>query len=174
MSRKQLGRGVFYTRDSGGKHEMTPAAYLRWANQEAARLGVGFNVADDTIAQLVKNRQPYVGDVYLDYDVCGNRLSRPALDALKARIDADKSISHLFIPRRDRLARPDDPTEGVALENSLRRTGITIVFMDKLLGPIARGEQADIGDAVTVLWTTTKPARIGAIWRRRSSAHISR
>jgi hypothetical protein len=35
------------------------------------------------------------------------------------------------------------------LENSLRRTGITIVFMGKLLGPIGRGERVDIGDVVT-------------------------
>lgn len=29
------GRAVFYHRDSGGKHETTPAAYVAWAAREA-------------------------------------------------------------------------------------------------------------------------------------------
>lgn len=149
MARPEKGRGLFYTRDSGGKHEMTPAAYLRWANKRAEELGVDFRVADDTITRMVENRQAVCGDVYLDYDVCGNLLSRPALDALKARIDTDKSVTHLFIPRRDRLSRPDEPTEGLVLETSLRRSGMTIVFMSNVLGPLARGERVDIGEIVT-------------------------
>lgn len=148
-ARPALGRGLFHTRDSGGKHEMTPAAYLRWANKRAEEMGVKFFVPDDRINQMVANRQSVYGDVYLDYDVCGNRLSRPGLDALKAQIDSDLSVTHVFIPRRDRLARPDDPTEGLMLETSLRRCGITLVFMDKVLGPLARGERVDIGEMVT-------------------------
>ena len=30
--RPSLGRGLFYTRDSGGEHETTPGEYVRWAN----------------------------------------------------------------------------------------------------------------------------------------------
>ena len=149
MARPKKGRGLFHTRDSGGRHEMTPAAYLRWANKRAEELGVDFCVPEDTIARMIENHQAVCGDVYLDYDVCGNLLSRPALDALKARIDSDHSSTHLFIPRRDRLSRPDEPTEGFVLETSFRRSGMTIVFMDKVLGPLARGERVDIGEMVT-------------------------
>ena len=102
MARPKKGRGLFHTRDSGGRHEMTPAAYLRWANKRAEELGVDFCVPEDTIARMIENHQAVCGDVYLDYDVCGNLLSRPALDALKARIDSDHSSTHVFIPRRDR------------------------------------------------------------------------
>ncbi len=89
---------------------MTPAAYLRWANKRAEELGVDFRVADDTITRMIENHQAVCGDVYLDYDVCGNLLSRPALDALKARIDSDQSVTHLFIPGViDSLAQTSPP-----------------------------------------------------------------
>jgi hypothetical protein len=36
------GRGLFYTRDSGGKHETTRGEYVRWARQAAERTGIAF------------------------------------------------------------------------------------------------------------------------------------
>ena len=142
------GRGLFYTRDSGGKHEMTPAQYLRWANCRAVELGVTFFANEETIAQMAANHQSICGDVYLDYDVCGNLLSRPGLDALKIRLERDRSVTHIFIPRRDRLARPDDPIDGVSIEASFRKSGRAIVFMDKLLLPVAVGARFDISDTI--------------------------
>jgi hypothetical protein len=78
-------------------------------------------------------------------------LSRDGLDALRAEISRDPSVSHLFIPKRDRLARPDDPLDGVQLENEIRAAGITIVFMDRVVAPIIRGKRQHIGDLITSL-----------------------
>lgn len=51
MKRSKQGRGLFYTRDSGGKHEMTPGRYVEWAASEAMRLGVEFSGNAATIRQ---------------------------------------------------------------------------------------------------------------------------
>jgi hypothetical protein len=38
--RSSNGRGLFYTRDSGGKSEQTPAQYVGWARRRAEELKV--------------------------------------------------------------------------------------------------------------------------------------
>ena len=53
-----------------------------------------------------------------------------------------------MIPRRDRLARPDDPFDAIAIEIALRRDGITLVFMDRVLLPIPRGQRLGIEEAI--------------------------
>ena len=56
MKRPKKGRGLFYTRDSGGKHEMTPSEYVAWGQQEAKKLGLNFDGAPD--AQLAVFYEP--------------------------------------------------------------------------------------------------------------------
>ncbi|HUY33149.1 MAG TPA: recombinase family protein [Pirellulales bacterium] len=144
MKRPERGRGLFYTRDSGGKHEMTPAQYVAWAVTRANELGLSFNGSSEMIQAMIQLGESNRGDVFLDFGVCGNLLSRPGLDRMRAEADADPSVSHILIPRRDRLARPDDPLDAIAIENSLRRNGITLVFMGRLYPPLAKGERASI------------------------------
>jgi DNA invertase Pin-like site-specific DNA recombinase len=107
---------------------------------------LSFDGTSDAIEAMIRNGQSQLGDLFLDYDVCGNLLSRPGLDRLFAEIAADSAVSHVLIPRRDRFARPDDPLDAIALENSLRRDGITLVFMDRTLAPIAKGQRVSIED----------------------------
>jgi len=145
--RKERGRGLFYTRDSGGKHE-TPAEYVRWACRKAEELGVVFSGTPEQIDGMIRSSRYAEADLFLDYGVAGNELSRAGLDALFRTALSDRSVSHVFIPRRDRLARPDDPADAVKLENRLRENGITLVFMDKLCGPLKRGRKRDIGDLI--------------------------
>src|ERR1700722_9852561 len=144
MRRPAHGRGLFLTRDSGGKHEMTPAKYVEWAATEAQKLGVNFTGTPAQIDSMIRDGKSAEGDIFLDYDVKGNVLSRAGLDAIKSLIKRDSSVSHVFIPKRDRLARPDNPLDGVRLENELRAAGITVVFMDRVALPIQRGERQDI------------------------------
>ena len=61
----------------------------------------------------------------------------------------DLSVSHLFIIRRDRLARPDLSLDGVALESEFRSLGLTIVMYDKILQPLSRNKPVDIGELIT-------------------------
>ncbi len=146
MKRAETGRGLFYTRDSGGRHEMTPGQYVEWAAREATKRGVSFAGTHDVIESLIRNGSSHHGDVFLDFDICGNLLSRPGLNGLLAEIKNDLTVSHIFIPRRDRLARPDDPLDVLLIENSLRKGGLWLVFMDRVLSPIAKGQRPSVED----------------------------
>ncbi len=149
--RSATGRGLFYTRDSGGKHETTPGEYVRWAQREAARYGVALAATPDQIAAMILEGKSREGDLFLDYGVTGNRLSRQGLDAMIQTALTDRSVSHVFIPRRDRFARPDDPVDAVKLEHTLRKAGLTLVFMDRVVPPLERGRPRDVGELIVAM-----------------------
>jgi Recombinase len=149
--RKQAGRGLFYTRDSGGRHEMTPAQYVSWACRRAADLGVSFDGAPETIEDMIHGDCAHRGPLFLDYGVCGNVLSREGLNALLREAITDPEVTHIFIPRRDRLCRPDDPVDGLRLENMLRESGITLVFIDRVCPPLVKGRRRDIAETIATL-----------------------
>ncbi len=139
MKRPQTGRGLFYTRDSGGKHETTPAEYVRWARGKAEELHLSFNGTPDDINAMIGAGESHRGDLFLDFDIAGDILSRPGLNRLLAEIKNDPTVSHVMIPRRDRLARPEDPLDAMVLEASIRRNGVSVVFMDRTLPPLTHG-----------------------------------
>lgn len=147
-TRATQGRALFYTRDSSGKHEVTPGQYVAWAQREANRLGLTFSGTPQAIDQMIRQGLSASGDLFLDYGVSGNKLTRPGLEALKAEALRDSQVSHLFIPRRDRLARPDDPTDGMKLEAEFSKRGLTLVFMDKTVGPIKRGRKPNTAEQI--------------------------
>ncbi|MCA9054881.1 MAG: recombinase family protein, partial [Planctomycetaceae bacterium] len=144
-------RGTFYTRDSGGRHEMTLPQYVDWARRRAAELGVTFGGTAAEIETMARSGVSVQGDLFLDYEVAGNQLTRPGLDALRVRLREDKSITHLFIPHRDRLARPDNPLDAMQIEVELRAHGVTLVYQHKELAPLPRGSRQDIGELITQL-----------------------
>lgn len=148
MKRSECGRGLFCTRDSGGKHEMTPGQYVAWASGEAGKRGIRFSGTPELIGRMIRESLSAAGDIFLDYDVSGNLLSRPGLDALIAEIQADPEVSHVFIPRRDRLARPENPLDGLALETRIRSLGVTLIYMDRELEPITTGKRQSIEDLI--------------------------
>ena len=151
MIRQNKGQGLFYTRDSGGKHENTPAQYVEWAQRRADELGVDFAGTPAAIESMIRDGCSAEGSLYLDYEVKGNVLSRKGLDALIKEAITNPRITHIFILRRDRLARPNDAMDGVQLENVLRKAGLTLVFLDKIAGPLGKGTRQDIGDLITGL-----------------------
>jgi hypothetical protein len=63
----------------------------------------------------------------------------------------DSSVSHVFIPRRDRFARPEDPLDAMKLENSLRGAGLTLVFFDRVVPPLERGRPRDVGELIVAM-----------------------
>jgi hypothetical protein len=129
--RPQLGRALFYTRHSEGRSTTTPTEYVRWAADECARRGLRFSGTPELIAQMIDGRKAHVGDIFLDWDVAGNVAARPGLEALIAAVRADRTITHVLIPRPDRLSRPNQPNEAVELEDLLRRQlGVSLVFRD--------------------------------------------
>ena len=145
-ARPAAGTGVLYHRDSEGRADCAPAQYVAWAAARAADLGVAFAGTPDQMAAMVRRRASADHPLYLDYGVSGNQLSRPGLDALTRAAAADRSISHVFVPRRDRLARPGHPLDGVQLELQLRQAGLTLVFLNRVADALPRGKRQDIAD----------------------------
>src|SRR3989442_1181270 len=82
MKRPKNGRALFYTRDSGGQHEMTPGQYVAWGQRKANEFGVEFGGTPEAIESMIADGRSADGDLFLDYEVKGNLLSRKGLDAL--------------------------------------------------------------------------------------------
>jgi hypothetical protein len=78
-------------------------------------------------------------------------LKRPGLLALRTDSIEEKSISHVFLYRRDRLARPEDAQEMVLIEKGIRCEGVTFVMADKVGKPLDRGNP-DVGEEVTMFF----------------------
>jgi hypothetical protein len=151
MKRPSSGDGLFYSRDSGGRHEMTPAQYVEWAASQAAKLGIKFTGTAAQIHTMIRDGKSADGDLYLDYDVKGNLLTRAGLDALKTRALGDPAVSHIFIPHRNRLARPNNAIDGVRLEQSLLEAGLTLVFQDRVCNPIPKGTRQKLEDLLVAV-----------------------
>ena len=149
--RSSKGRALFYTRDSGGEHDRTPAEYVGWAQRQARELGLAFSGTAEAINEMMKGGIPESGDLFFDFCVQGHLLSRPALDALKAEVIRDRAVSHILSPRRDRLARPDNPVDGINLENELRRMGVWLIYFDKALEPITKKARQNLGEMIVSL-----------------------
>ena len=148
MKRPTAGRGLFCTRDSGGKHETTPAEYVRWACGKAQELHLSFDGTPEAINAMISAGESHRGDLFLDFDVAGEILSRPGLNRLLAEVKNDPTVSHVMIPRRDRLARPEDPLDAMVLEASIRRAGVTVVFMDRTLPPLTQSSGHKFEDLI--------------------------
>ena len=142
---------MFYSRDSLGLHEMTPGEYVRWAQGKAKDLGLTFEGTPERIEKMIRTGRSVDGDIFFDYGVSGNVLTREGLNAMVEQALDDPSVSHIFIPRRDRLARPDNPLDGVRLEDVLRVAGITLVFMDKTCPPHHKGRRRNPADLIMAM-----------------------
>jgi hypothetical protein len=153
MGKKQIrgNRAVFYHRDSQGRHDQAPRQYVAWAAAESERLGLEFDGSIETIVTMMANGQSVIGDIFLDYDVKGNQLERRGLTAFMRRIAEDTEVGHVFIAMPDRLARPNDPEDGMKLEKAIRRAGVTLHYLDRVLRPLAVGERAEISELLTGL-----------------------
>ncbi|MDB5387697.1 MAG: Resolvase domain protein [Planctomycetaceae bacterium] len=148
IERSRKGRGLFYYRDSGGKHDQSLPEYVGWAVRRSAELGIAFDGTPERMTDMVRTNRAVSGDLLLDYCVSGNTMSRPALNQLRGMVEFDLTISHLLIVRRDRLFRPDDPTEALQWETDLRCLGVTIVYMDQILEPLVPGQRVDLGQQI--------------------------
>jgi len=146
--RSEQGRALFYSRDSGGRHETTPPEYVRWASRRAAELGLQFDGTPEAIQGMIQSGESVRGDIYFDFSVPGNILSRPGLNQLRETANSDHRVSHIFIPKRNRLARPDDIMDAIGIETEFRRLGIGLIFMDLELGPLKPRQRMPLNEAL--------------------------
>jgi hypothetical protein len=151
MKRPETGRALFYTRDSEGRGECAPPQEVEWAIRRAKQLGVRFSGTPNEMRDMMRTGRAVSGDLFIDYGVSGNVMDRPGLGALRRAAMSDPGVSHLLIPRRDRLFRPDDPIEALLLEGEFRKAGLSIVIRDQVLGPIRRGQRTALADLLTGL-----------------------
>ena len=159
IERSRRGRALFYHRDSGGKHDQTLPEYVAWAARRATELQLEFDGTPERIVEMADGGVPVSGDLFLDYGISGNTMSRPALNQLRAIIESDLGVSHLFIANRDRLSRPNDPLEAVQLEEGLRGVGLTIVYTYRVLQSLKRGRRHELSDRLTSLFEYDKTGR---------------
>lgn len=141
-------RALFLHRESSGRNDQAPAQYLEWGLRRTRELKLTMDASVERINSMILSGSSVDGDIYLDFDVSGDQLDRPALSALLRRIANDFEVSAVFIPRRDRLARPDNPEDGVRIETMIRRAGISLHYQDRTLGPLGVRERASIGDFI--------------------------
>ena len=78
--RPDKGRAVMYHRDSSGRHDTTASEYVRWAADYCRAKCLRFAGTPEQIERMISTSCAVHGDLFLDWDVQGNRLSRPALD----------------------------------------------------------------------------------------------
>jgi len=90
-------------------------------------------------------------DIRLDDGITGADLTRPGFLAVSKDALADKTISHLFIYKRDRFARPNDAMQVAQIEKRLLTAGMTIVFSDTVSAPIRMGDQTIMRDLELLL-----------------------
>jgi len=145
MAARKKHRGLIYIRRSTSRQELSLPAQLEWALKEAAKLGV---VVDASLADLQFMQEKGLvsyKSIRLDDGRTGADMERPGFMALQKDAVADKSISHIFIHKRDRLARPQEVTDMIQIEKKLRYAGITIWLSGKV------GEPLDVGQANPVV-----------------------
>ena len=129
--RPTAGRALFYTRDSEGHSDLAPPQYVAWARREAARLGVAFAGTPEAMEAMIARGVPAESDLFIDYGISGNVLSRPGFDAFRSRALRDPAVSHLFVPRRDRIARRDVRRRTDRLDVVVEQT---MIVLDALAG----------------------------------------
>jgi DNA invertase Pin-like site-specific DNA recombinase len=159
IRKRPIGRGVMYGRrsQSKAKQEHSFAYQVDVAIKRARELNVPLAVDAALIAQAERTGLAHIGDLYVDDGVSGSELSRPGLDKLIADLKADRSISHVFVHKRDRLARPHRTSDGAKLEEEIVELGVTIVFENDIIQPRRPGED----DTVEVVTRDIEYSRSG-------------
>jgi DNA invertase Pin-like site-specific DNA recombinase len=136
-------RGLTYLRRSTDKQAISLPSQLEWAVAAAGRHGVTLDAGSADLAHMQTLRLHTYKAVRLDDGITGSDLTRPGFRAVIDDALADRGVSHLFIYKRDRFARPEDAMEVAQVEKKLLEAGLTLVFSDQVSQPYARG-QADM------------------------------
>ena len=159
IRKRPSGRGVMYGRRSQSKRkqENSFAYQLEVAIKRSQDVNVPLTVDAAMVAEAEQTGACNIGDLYVDDGVSGSELSRPGLDKLISDLRADRAISHVFIHKRDRLARPQRTSDGGRLEEEILELGVTLVFENEIVEPKRPGED----DTVEVVTRDIEYSRSG-------------
>ena len=151
MTARRTNKGLVYLRRSSGKQETSLQTQIEWAIIKAKELRVIVEGDWDDLKHMQANKLHSWKSIRLDDAITGADLDRPGFLAIKRDVEKDKSVSHIFTYRRDRLARPEDAMMMGAIEKDIRQLGVSLVLFEKTVGPRERG-RADIGDDIGMLF----------------------
>lgn len=145
MPIRNQNEGLIYVRRSSNRQEASMETQLNWALQRAAELGVHVDASINDLNRMLASGMNSYKSLRIDDAVTGSDLNRMGFCALLADAKENKSISHIFAYRRDRLARPEDASDMMGLERRVRETGVTLVLSNRVAPPRERG-RPDIAD----------------------------
>jgi len=142
-------KAIFYLRVSTDRQMDGAAAQLEMLRAAALTLGIHFPVTNSELCAAIAGRQNESEPLYLDFGISGYFDStRPGYQKFLKRALTDKSVTHVFTPARDRIARPEDAAEFASRENRIRAAGKTLVVGTKILLPLRRGDD-NMVDTIT-------------------------
>ncbi len=150
MSSRIKDKGLIYLRRSTDSQENSLQMQLAWAIRRASELGVNIEASTDDLQTMQSQRLHSFKSILLDDAISGTEMDRPGFSSLQNDAKSDTSISHVFVQKRDRLGRPEEPMQLALLEKSIGRSGVHIVFDDKIVDPSELGS-SDLGADLSML-----------------------
>src|SRR5438477_151608 len=112
-------RGLLYARRSTDKQEISLPSQLDWAVATASQHGVALDAGPADLTHMQALRLHSYKAVRLDDGITGADMTRPGFLALNRDALGDRTVSHVFIYKRDRFARPADAMQAAQIEKQL-------------------------------------------------------
>ncbi len=140
-------KGCVYVRRSTSDQEDSLLTQIDWALKKSKSCGVELSASEADLAVAIAHSYPHYKSMFIDDGVSGTDRTRKGLSELRSYLKEDKTITHLFVQRADRLGR-DDALYITDLESEIRRLGITIVYNDKEKEPLGR-DGPGLADVIT-------------------------
>ncbi len=135
MKSRTKNRGLLYVRRSDDGQEASLSQQLEWAKSAAQKLGVSFQGTNADIEQMQRDDLNHCADIFMDDAVSGGDLTRPGFQAFLAAAIEDRSVSHVFAFKRDRLGRPQSLLQMMSFEQQVISSGVTLVTHDRTYSP---------------------------------------
>ena len=132
---QDAGRALIYIRRSDDGQEASLGQQLEWARATATKVGVPFRGTVADIHEMQRKRLHHFQDIYMDDAISGGDMTRPGFLKFLRDAQADRSITHVYVFKRDRLARPQDVLRMLVLERDLIVSGVTLVTHDYTYTP---------------------------------------
>ncbi len=132
---QDAGRALIYIRRSDDGQEASLSQQLEWARATATKVGVPFRGTVADIQEMQRKRLHHFHDIYMDDAISGGDMNRPGFLKFLRDAQADRSVTHVYVFKRDRLARPQDVLRMLVLERDLIVSGVTLVTHDYTYTP---------------------------------------
>ena len=135
MKSRPKNRALMYERRRDDSQEASFRQQFDWAKAKSVAMGVPFRGTYADIEEMQRKRLNNIKDIYLDDAISGGDLTRPGLRKFFDDAINDKTVSHVYVFKRDRLGRPQGLFEMMGLEHRLVSSGVTLVTHDRIYTP---------------------------------------